>query len=400
VTPAECRAAGRLSGHAFAGLVSRIEQVHAVIAGRAFAPIGPAGAPAKLAHDSAARAAYAAVRGAGRAAAVVGGHAAALADGDDHPAGGRRSGNLAVAALNAVAGDRLGPDLAPLVIRMAIRAAGRDVAPLPGQVAAAFPAATPRLAVFVHGLGETEDSWHRRAERSTPYGDRLRDEFGYTPVYVRYNTGRHVSANGRDLAALLAGLAAAWPVPAEEIVLAGHSMGGLVIRSACHDGRQASAGWVDLVRHVLYLGTPHLGAPLARAAGLAGWALARIPETRPFAGLAAGPASVRDLRHGYLLDDDWAGCDQNCLHDHRHDVPLLESANHYVISAVVTADPASPAGAIVGDLLVQPASAHGRRGARRHIPFPVEGGRELGGRHHFDLLNDEGVWTAIRGWFG
>ncbi len=97
-------------------------------------------------------------------------------------------------------------------------------------------------------------------------------------------------------------------------------------------------------RHVCYLGSPHLGAPLARTAGLAGWALGQMPGARPFASLAAGPASVKDLRHGYLLDDDWTSCDQDCcLRDHRGDVPLLAGANHYAISATVTADPASPA---------------------------------------------------------
>jgi hypothetical protein len=398
MTPAELRAVARLGGRAFAGLVTRIEQVHHVIAGRALAPIGPAGAPVRLIHDSVARATYLAVRGAGLAAGTVSGQAGYLLGADGQPAGSEPGGNLALAVLNAVAGDRFDADLAPLEIRMAVRAGGCDAGLTVQQIADAFPHATARLAVFVHGLAETEDSWRRRAGQSVPYGPRLQAEFGYTPVYVRYNTGRHISDNGHDLADLLAALAEAWPAPVDEILLAGHSMGGLVIRSACHYGRQAGAPWVGRVRHVFYLGSPHLGAPLARAAGLAGWALGRVPETRPFATLAAGSASVRDLRHGYLLDDDWSCCDQDrCLDDHRSDAPLLAGANHYAISATVTADPASPLGAVVGDLLVQPASAHGRRGARQHIPFPIETRRGLGSMHHFDLLNHPDVWEAMRG---
>jgi hypothetical protein len=398
VTPAELRATGRLGGSVFAGLVARIERVHQVIADRAFAPAGQAGAPVRLVHDGVARAAYLAVRGAGLAAGTASGQAGFVLGAGGRPAGAEPAGNLALAVLNAVAGDRLAGDLAPLAIGMAVRANGCDVGPDAEQIAAAFPDATPRIAVFVHGLAETEDSWHRQAGRSVPYGRCLRAEFGYTPVYVRYNTGRHISDSGRDLARLLDGLTAAWPVPVDEILLAGHSMGGLVIRSACHYGREARAAWAGQVRHVFYLGSPHLGAPLARAAGLAGWALGQVPETRPFAALAAGPAGVKDLRHGYLLDDDWTGCDQDCcLRDHRGDVPLLAGANHYAISATVTADPASPVGAVVGDLLVQPASAHGRRGPRQHIPFPIELGRGLAGMHHFDLLNHPDVWQAMRG---
>ena len=148
----------------------------------------------------------------------------------------------------------------------------------------------------------------------------------------------------------------------------------------------------------LYLGSPHLGAPLARAAGVAGWILGKVPETRPFAALAAGPSSVRDLRYGYVLDDDWAGCGPGCcLRDHRSEAPLLDTAGHYAISATVAGDPASPLGAVVGDLLVQPASAHGRHGVRQPIPFPVQLGRGFGRMHHFDLLNHPDIWAAIRG---
>ena len=399
MTPAEIAALGRLGGHAFSGLVSRIEGVHRAVAGRAFAPAGPAGAPVRAIHDSTARGVYLAVRSAGAAAGVLGGQAVSLLGPAGQPAGGEPGGNLALAALNAVAGDRLGPGLAPLAIRMAVRADGRDVDLTAEELSAAFGHPAPRLAVFVHGLAETENFWQRRSAESVPYGPRLHAEFGYTPVYIRYNTGRHVSDNGRDLARLLDSLVAAWPEQVDELLLLGHSMGGLVIRSACHHGQQESAAWVDRVRHVFYLGSPHLGAPLARAAGFAGWAFGKFAETRPFVTLVNGSSpGIKDLRHGYVLADDWADCDQDtCIRDHRRDTPLLAGVNHCTISATITADPGHPLATVAGDLLVQPSSAHGRRGVHQHIPFPVDSRRGLGGMHHFDLLNHPAVWTAIRG---
>ena len=407
MTPAELRAACRLAGHVFAGLANRVEQVHESIAGRAFGPVQPGAAPVRFIHDTVSRGVYLAVRGAGRAAGTLSGEALLLFGPGGTEAASTAAtgmGSVALAALNAVAGDRLGPDLAPLAIRMAVRAGGRDVAVSTGELAAAFPQATARLAVFVHGLAETDESWQRpgRDGQRTPYGQRLQAEFGYTPVHIRYNTGRHVSDNGHDLARLLDGLVAAWPTQVSEVLLVGHSMGGLVIRSACHYGQQAAAAWLEPVRHIFYLGTPHLGAPLARAAGFAGWALGKLAETRPFVPLVNGSsAGIKDLRHGYVLDDDWAGCDtDHCLRDHRGEAPLLPGANHYVISATVTGDPGSAVGGLVGDLLVQPASAHGRRGRRTHIPFPVESGRALGGLHHLDLLGHPGVWAAMRGLLG
>src|SRR6202042_2232983 len=110
---------------------------------------------------------------------------------------------------------------------MAIRVAGRDVPPDAASLKAAFPHATGRLAVFVHGLCETDDSWHLGAARHVPYGERMRFELGYTPLYVRYNSGLHISHNGRRLSALLDELTANWPVEVSEIALIGHSMGGL-----------------------------------------------------------------------------------------------------------------------------------------------------------------------------
>jgi pimeloyl-ACP methyl ester carboxylesterase len=402
MTPAELRAASRLGGHAFAGAVSRIEQVHQAIAGRAFGPVRHAGAPARLIHDHVSRSVYLAIRSAGSAAGAMFGEVLSPLSAGGQPVSSTPKGNLALSALNAIAGDRLRPDVDPLAIRMAVRAGGYDVDPAARPLTAAFPLATPRLAVFVHGLAETENSWDPRSDGSTSYGERLRAELGYSPVYIRYSTGRHVSDNGQDLAGLLDRLTAAWPAQVEEVLLIGHSMGGLVIRSACHYGRQSSMAWARQVRHVFYLGSPHLGAPLARAAGFAGWALGQVAETKPFVTLVNGSsAGIKDLRYGYLLPDDWAGCDQDrCLRDHRHDAPLLAGANHYAISGTITDDPGSPVGAVVGDLLVPPTSAHGRRGRRQRIPFAADSGRRLGGIHHFSLLNHPAVWVAMRGFLG
>jgi hypothetical protein len=158
MTPAELRAAGRLGGLAFGGLVSRIEQVHQAIAGRSFGPAGPAGAPARLVHDAVARGTYLAVSTVGAVAGTAAGQAASLFGAGGEPAGRDPAGNLALAALNAVAGDRLGPGLEPLAIRMAVRSGGGDVGLTAGEVAAAFPGATPDPAVFVHGLAETDES--------------------------------------------------------------------------------------------------------------------------------------------------------------------------------------------------------------------------------------------------
>jgi hypothetical protein len=91
---------------------------------------------------------------------------------------------------------------------MDVRRAGLDVALTPDGLAAAFPEATSRIAVFVHGRFETDESWRHfplRGERAARrgYGEWLQDELSFTPMYIRYNTGLRISQSGRELARLL-----------------------------------------------------------------------------------------------------------------------------------------------------------------------------------------------------
>jgi hypothetical protein len=252
---------------------------------------GEAATPARAIQDAVSRGVHRTVRGVGSAAGWMSGLVASRFGASGRPAGagGGHLALAAVAALNALAGDKFGPDLAPPAIELAVRADGRDIEPVTEELATAFPSPTARLAVFVHGLAETDLLWHRQAADHLPYGPRLKADFGYTPVYLRYNTGRHICDNGSGLADLLGRLQASWPVPVKDLLLVGHSMGGLVIRSACHYGAQASAPWTRQVRQVFYLGSPDSG-----------------------------------------------------LRDHRIDVPSLGRAQHHAISATITTDPGIP----------------------------------------------------------
>src|SRR5581483_5847116 len=149
-------------------------------------------------------------------------------------------------------GDTLARRENGLALTMALRSGGRDVVLTRAGIRQAYPHATSRVAVFIHGLCETDDAWMLGGTRHVPYGFRLQAELGYTPVYLRYNTGLHISENGRQLARLLDRILAAWPVEVHELSLIGHSMGGLVARSACHYG--AEAPWCGQIRHVFTLG--------------------------------------------------------------------------------------------------------------------------------------------------
>jgi len=392
-----------LATRTLADTVSHIEQVHHAVAARAFALTAPASFPVRVVHDGIATGVYAAIRGVGLAAGMAASELVGAAAGSALPAGSTPQSNLALAVLNATLGDQLDDQGSPLAIRMAVRRARADVEPRRDALEVAFPEATSKLAIFVHGLGETEESWRLHADRhgcgaESTYGSRLAQDFGYTPVYLRYNTGLHVSENGRQLAALLDNVVAAWPAPVVELILVGHSMGGLVARSACHYAQQSGHSWVSEVRHVFYLGAPHLGAGPEQWVSRLSSVLAKLDETRPLASiLDRRSAGIKDLRAGYLLDDDWRDADPGSKRQ-GNDVPLSPRADHYTVSATVTSSRRNPLGRVVGDLLVQPASARGRSRRGRHISFPVEHKRHFGGLHHFDLLNHPSVYEAIREW--
>jgi hypothetical protein len=83
---------------------------------------------------------------------------------------------------------------------MTLRHGGVDVASDRATLRRLFPTATPRVAVFLHGLCETEHAWSaserkQRQHDACRFGDRLAD-LGFTPLYVRYNSGLHIADNG------------------------------------------------------------------------------------------------------------------------------------------------------------------------------------------------------------
>jgi pimeloyl-ACP methyl ester carboxylesterase len=398
----DIRAVSDLAGQASAVLTSLVRDMHAGISGRVFDSIGPSATPTRTIHDGLTQVIYDGVdwglRGASRAAGVL---AAEIWGDEAHEALESRSGSAeaALAAVNGIYGDQLTEQENPLAGAMVVRHEGKPVALTTDSLTAAFPAATGRVVVFVHGWCLTERWWFRAPREggdSRSYGEKLCSEMGFSPVYLRYNSGLHISVNGRTLAGVLDLLHDQWPVPITELVLVGHSMGGLVARSACHYGAERPGGWTDAVSHVVCLGSPHLGADLEKGVNIASWALAQLPETRAIATLLNTRSDgVKDLRYGACLDEDWLDADPDeFLRDRCQAAPFLPHATYHFVATTI----APPLlGMIAGDHLVRPQSATGR-GKSRRIPFEAEHGLTLSGLNHFDLVNHPLVYAKLREW--
>lgn len=296
-----------------------------------------------------------------------------------------------LSALNGVLGDRLQADDNPLALPMLLRQQGQPLDPLALHAAGQ---ASGKLLLLVHGLCMNDLQW---TQGGHDHGAHLARTLGYTPVYLRYNSGRHVSDNARDLAERLEALLAAWPVPVQEFSAIGHSMGGLVLRGAVHWARGQRQRWPAQLRRLVFLGTPHLGAPLERAGHGIDLLLASNPYSRPFVHLARlRSAGITDLRHGHVRESDWRAPDRRAA-----PVPLPAGVACYAVAAALAERHCGLADRLLGDGLVPLNSALGRHDTpARGLAFPPAHCHVAWQLGHLALLGDAAVADRLVQWLG
>ena len=304
-----------------------------------------------------------------------------------------------LAALNGVMGDRLVAANNPLATPMKLRLRGQV---LDWQAPPAASAVTGKVLLLVHGLCMNDLQWQREQEAQVfSHGDALAAALGYTPVYLRYNSGLHTSQNGRELAEQLEQLVAHWPTPLDELSVLVHSMGGLLIRSAVHCATQQGMGWRKPLKNIVFLGTPHHGAPLERAGNWLDVILGSTPYTAPFSRLAQlRSAGVTDLRYGHVLDEDWQGRNRFARSpDRRTPLPLPEGVSCFTVAATLAAKRSLLAERLVGDGLVPLRSALGQHDdARRSLDFAKDAQLVVYRTNHMQLLGSPEVAQQLLRW--
>jgi pimeloyl-ACP methyl ester carboxylesterase len=313
---------------------------------------------------------------------------------DPHPPAGAAQAwaTSAVSIVNGFFGDYLHARQNGLAIDMAFYHRGRPLPLTRASLLRVHPQPTGKVCVLVHGLAGHEGVWTfpdpADPARTTSYGALLHAEHGYAPLFLRYNSGLPIWTNGQRLAALLDELLAGYPAPLEDLLLIGHSMGGLVLRSACFYGAQQQLPWVIKVSRVFYLGTPHDGADLERLVNATTTTLQAVPNpvTRIIGGvLHQRSQGVKDLRTGALLEPDGAP---------EPATPWL-AAEHFLAAGTLTGDVQHPATLLFGDGLVR---ISGASAVNDRPPAPAAQVHVLPRVHHLQLTRDRAVYEQISAW--
>jgi len=312
---------------------------------------------------------------------------------------GTRRREAVMAALNGVMGDRLVATNNQFATPMTLRYQGNALTwddPPP------MPAATGKVLLLIHGLCMNDLQWQTKQDETVhDHGEALATALGYTPVYLRYNSGLHTSVNGRELSAQLEQLAAHWPVPIKELTIVAHSMGGLLARSAVHYARRDDLRWPDHLKNIIFLGTPHHGAPLEKAGNWLDVIIGSTPYSAPFTRLVQlRSAGITDLRHGHVLDEDWQDLDRfERKPDSREAVPLPVGVACYTVAATTAAKRSLLADRLIGDGLVPLRSALGQHdNAEQYLAF--DKGSQWIAYHtsHMELLSSQAVNHRVIEW--
>ena len=294
-------------------------------------------------------------------------------------------------ALNGVLGDHLVATNNPLAITMQFRQNSESLPLNKEALTTAIPDATGKVLVLIHGLCMNDRQWNMaRPDGSLhDHGAELQKDLGYTSIYLRYNTGLHVAENGKAFAAALEALMAAWPVKVKELAIVAHSMGGLVTRSACHYADENAYAWPKQLKKIVFLGTPHQGAPLERGGHWIDMILGATPYASPFAKLGkVRSTGITDLRYGSVVDD---------AHDDRPVLPLPAKVKCLAIAGTTGQSAGDLQDRLLGDGLVPLASALGEHAdPQLALNFPADRKVTLYATNHMQLLSAEPAYEAVK----
>lgn len=304
-------------------------------------------------------------------------------------------------ALNGIVGDKLDEEKNSLAIQMSFRKLNEDISIPDLSISDSLKETDGDLVIFVHGLMADEVLWDEPSRGKKGFGVLLKEEKNKTILYLRYNTGRHISQNGRTLSNLLENLHEKYGNDIKSITLIAHSMGGLVTRSSCYYAGLQNQSWVLKVKKIYLLGVPNDGAFLEKIGHLTTFILKKIWnfQTRLIAKIADERSNgIKDLRWGFMVDEDWQSSTANdLLNVTRKSLPPLKGVKYYIIVGTLMENEMNVVSQYFGDGLVGKQSATGEIFSTSDLQndnFLVF--RVFPKIHHISLLTNSDVYGFIK----
>jgi len=302
-----------------------------------------------------------------------------------------------LSVLNGVIGDYLEEKENPLKIDMQFRYESKAIQIDSESLKETYPKINGKILLMIHGSCMSDIQWNHKNHN---HGEALSEELDKTPIYLNYNSGKHISTNGKDLNKNLQKLVKNWPVPVEEIVIIAHSMGGLLTRSALYYADQNNNKWRKHLKRVVFLGTPHHGSHLERIGNYMDLLLESVPYLKPFARLGKiRSAGVTDLRYGNLVDEDWQHSGRfERKGDQRKHIQLPNKIKFFAVAATIGKETAGSTRKF-GDNLVEVKSALGQhKKTAKNLNFKEENTWIVYENNHLELLSNPKILDKLKTW--
>jgi hypothetical protein len=246
-----------------------------------------------------------------------------------------------VPIINGLHGDSMDEKGHQALVKMSFRYKSRDIEISQIKDYINLSENKGKLIILIHGLMNDDNIWHSNPEDLIQrMGSFLEKQNKANILYLRYNTGRHISQNGQDFSLLIQNLLDFYRKDITEIVIMAHSMGGLVTRSACYYAGKLDHNWISILKKVFLIGVPNEGSYVARIAHMTQYFMRKIDPTdndkvAKFFEIRSN--GIKDLSFGFLIDEDW----QNTDYENKKVVKAtkilpLKNVEYFLIAGIVS----------------------------------------------------------------